>query len=88
LVGLVCAGQKNDFWLEVSGKQGWADAFCNVVRDISTFIAYTFIADGRDPVGPRPPAFAAFENGCHAACIVDAVLESRDWGGAWTAVQA
>jgi predicted dehydrogenase len=63
-------------------QEAWADAFCNVMRDI-----YTFIARGGRPGDPRPPAFATFEDGYYAACIVDAVLESNRRGGVWTAVR-
>jgi predicted dehydrogenase len=62
-------------------QESWADAFCNVMRDI-----YTFIAAGRAPDDPKPPAFATFEDGYRAACVVDAVLESHAAGNAWTKV--
>jgi len=62
-------------------QEAWADAFCNVMRDI-----YTFVASGKRPADPHPPAFATFEDGYHAACIVDAVVESHRRGGVWTAV--
>jgi predicted dehydrogenase len=64
-------------------QEAWADAFCNVLRDI-----YTFIADGRGPADPKPPAFATFEDGYHAASIVDAILDSHRRGGVWTKVAA
>jgi predicted dehydrogenase len=64
-------------------QEAWADAFCNVMRDI-----YSFIAAGKRPSDPHPPAFATFEDGYHAACIVDAVLESHRRGGVWTTVNA
>jgi predicted dehydrogenase len=64
-------------------QEGWADAFCNVMRDV-----YGFIADGRSMAGERPPAFATFEDGYHSACVVDAVLESHRRGGVWTPVEA
>jgi predicted dehydrogenase len=130
-VGQVCAGHKNDLWLEVNGRQAslrwiqerqnelwigrrdgangtllkdpsllgpparayahlpgghqeaWADAFCNVMRDV-----YGFIAAGKRPTDPRPPAFATFEDGYHSACIVDAILASHTQGGVWTKVQS
>ena len=63
-------------------QEAWADAFCNVLRDI-----YTFIADGRSPADPKPPAFATFEDGYHAACVVDAILDSHRRGGVWTGVR-
>jgi len=64
-------------------QEGWADAFCNVLRDV-----YGFILSGKLPGDPRPPAFATFEDGYHAACVVDAILESHRRGGAWTTVPA
>jgi predicted dehydrogenase len=63
-------------------QEGWADAFCNVMRDI-----YGFIADGKKMSDRRPPAFATFEDGYHAACVVDAVLESHRRGAVWTRVR-
>jgi predicted dehydrogenase len=128
-IGQVCAGHKNDLWLEVNGsksslrwsqeqqnelwigrrdeanavmakdpsllrpdarayanlpgghQEGWADAFFNVLRDVYAAIAH-------HPVEPPPSAFATFEDGYHAACLVDAVLASHRHGGVWTAVQA
>jgi predicted dehydrogenase len=62
-------------------QEAWADAFCNVMRDV-----YRFIAEGKRPGDPRPPAFATFEDGYHSACVVDAVLESHRQGGVWTRV--
>jgi hypothetical protein len=64
-------------------QEGWADAFCNVMRDV-----YGVIAAGARPDAPRPPAFATFEDGYHSACVVDAILESHRAGGAWTNVPA
>lgn len=63
-------------------QEAWADAFCNVMRDI-----YGFIASGKDPNLPKPPAFATFEDGYRAACIVDAILESHGGGSVWTTVK-
>jgi predicted dehydrogenase len=62
-------------------QEGWADAFCNVMRDI-----YGFIAAGKRPGDPHPPAFATFEDGYRANCIVDAILDSARNGGVWTKV--
>ena len=62
-------------------QEGWADAFCNVMRDV-----YGFIAAGKRPGDARPPAFATFEDGYHSACLVDAVLESHRHGAVWTRV--
>jgi predicted dehydrogenase len=63
-------------------QEAWADAFCNVMRDV-----YAFIESGRRPEDAKPPAFATFEDGYRAACIVDAVLESHAAGSVWTAVR-
>jgi len=62
-------------------QEAWADAFCNVMRDV-----YGHIATGKKMSDPRPPAFASFEDGYHSACIVEAVLESHRRGGVWTKV--
>ena len=63
-------------------QEGWADAFCNVMRDI-----YGFIASGRSADEAKPPAFATFEDGYRAACVVDAILKSHTDGGVWTRVR-
>ena len=63
-------------------QEAWADAFRNVMKDV-----YTFIADGRPPDDPKPPAFATFEDGYRSACVVDAILESHAAGSAWTKVR-
>jgi len=62
-------------------QEAWADAFCNVMRDV-----YGFILAGRHMSDQRPPAFASFEDGYHSACVVDAVLESHRRGAVWTRV--
>jgi len=62
-------------------QEAWADAFRNVLSDV-----YTFIAEGRRPDEPKPPAFATFEDGYRSACIVDAILQSHGAGGVWTQV--
>jgi len=62
-------------------QEAWADAFCNVMRDI-----YQFIADGRKPSDVHPPAFATFEDGYRANCIVEAILASAKKGSVWTKV--
>ena len=128
-VGQVCAGHKNDLFLEICGasgsiawrqeqqnelwmghrdraneilqkapsliheasrhyarlpgghQEGWSDAFCNVMRDI-----YEFIAAGKGPGDPHPPAFATFEAGYRAARVVEATLASARAGGVWTTV--
>jgi predicted dehydrogenase len=63
-------------------QEAWADAFCNVMRDI-----YGFIASGRNADEAKPPAFATFEDGYRAACVVDAILKSHADGGVWTRVR-
>lgn len=62
-------------------QEAWADAFCNLMRDI-----YGFIAAGKRPNEAPPPAFATFEDGYRANCVVEAILESAKRGGVWTAV--
>ena len=61
-------------------QEAWADAFANIMRDI-----YGFIAAGKKPSEPHPPAFATFEDGYRANCIVEAILQSAK-RGAWTKV--
>ncbi len=62
-------------------QESWADAFCNLMRDI-----YGFIAAGKKPTDAHPPAFATFEDGYRANCIVEAILESATKGSVWTKV--
>ena len=62
-------------------QEAWADAFCNVMRDI-----YGFIASGKKASDPHPPAFATFEDGYRANCVVEAILESARNGSQWTKV--
>ncbi len=62
-------------------QEAWADAFCNVMRDI-----YGFVSSGQKPDAAHPPGFATFEDGYRANCIVEAILESANKGGVWTAV--
>ena len=62
-------------------QEAWADAFCNLMRDI-----YGFIAAGKPARDPHPPAFATFEDGYRANCIVEAILASAR-GGVWTKVE-
>jgi len=62
-------------------QESWADAFANVMRDI-----YGFIAEGRKPADAHPPAFATFEDGYRANCIVEAILDSAAKGSVWTNV--
>jgi predicted dehydrogenase len=63
-------------------QEAWADAFCNVMRDI-----YGFIASGNSSHASHPPAMATFEDGYRASCIVEAILESAKKGGVWTSVR-
>jgi predicted dehydrogenase len=62
-------------------QEAWADAFCNLMRDI-----YGFIAAGKPPTAPHPAAFATFEDGYRANCVVEAILKSAK-AGAWTKVE-
>jgi predicted dehydrogenase len=62
-------------------QEAWADAFCNLMRDI-----YGFIAAGKKPSDPHPPAFATFEDGYRANTIVEAILTSAKNGSVWTKV--
>lgn len=62
-------------------QEGWSDAFANVIRDI-----YEFIARGGRMTDPLPPAMATFADGCRAARLVQAALDSARAGGTWTAV--
>ena len=61
-------------------QEAWADAFCNLMRDI-----YRSIADG-PPYRALPPAVATFEDGYRANRIVEAILDSARQGGVWTQV--
>jgi predicted dehydrogenase len=63
-------------------QESWADAFTNVMRDI-----YGFIADGKRPDDAHPPAFATFEDGYRANCIIETILESAKQGGVWKEVR-
>jgi predicted dehydrogenase len=62
-------------------QEAWADAFCNLMRDI-----YGFIAAGKSAADPHPPTFATFEDGYRANCVVEGILESAK-AGAWTKVK-
>ena len=62
-------------------QEAWADAFCNLMRDI-----YGFIAAGKPATAAHPPAFATFEDGYRANCVVEAILKSAKAGGTWTKV--
>ncbi len=62
-------------------QEAWADAFCNLMRDI-----YGFIAEGKKPGDAHPPAFATFEDGYRSTCVVEAILDSAREGSVWTKV--
>jgi predicted dehydrogenase len=64
-------------------QEAWSDAFCNLMRDI-----YGVIARGKAAGEGRPPAFATFEDGFRANCLVDAMLASSQRGGVWTPVNS
>jgi predicted dehydrogenase len=63
-------------------QEAWADAFANLMRDIYGTIAAGKTVGGKD----HPPAFATFEDGYRANCIVEAILESAKKGSVWTKV--
>ncbi len=52
-------------------QEAWADAFCNLMRDI-----YEFIADGKRPEPGRSQVFASFEEAARVNRIVEAILDS------------
>jgi predicted dehydrogenase len=77
---LVSAAARPYAHLPGGHQEAWADAFCNVMRDV-----YAAIAAG--PPFPRlTPVVATFEDGYRANRIVEAILESASRGGAWTRV--
>ena len=61
-------------------QEAWADAFCNLMREI-----YATVAAG-PPYPPLAPMVATFEDGFRANRIVEAILSSAEEGGAWTRV--
>jgi predicted dehydrogenase len=63
-------------------QEAWADAFCNLMRDI-----YGTIAAGK-PYRALPATVATFEDGYRANAIVEAILDSAQKGGDWTAVRS
>ncbi len=79
--GLVDASVRGYVHLPGGHQEGWPDAVFNVMRDI-----YGFIADGKKPTDPHPPAFATFEDGYRANAIVEAILDSAKAGSVWTKV--
>ncbi|HEY7446387.1 MAG TPA: Gfo/Idh/MocA family oxidoreductase [Vicinamibacterales bacterium] len=63
-------------------QEAWADAFRNVLRDV-----YKAILERNTSSDCPRPALATFEDGYHAACVVDAIVESHLAGGIWTHVR-
>jgi predicted dehydrogenase len=62
-------------------QEAWADAFCNLMRDI-----YGFIAAGPGANAAYPPTVATFQDGYSCNCIIEAILESAKQGGVWSPV--
>lgn len=62
-------------------QEAWADAFCNMMRDI-----YAGIAAWPASRGELKPAVATFADGLRACLLIDAMLESAAAGGRWTEV--
>ena len=79
--GLIDAEVRGYAHLPGGHQESWADAFSNLMRDI-----YGFIAAGRKPGDPHPPAFATFEDGYRANVVIEAMLESARKGSVWTKV--
>jgi predicted dehydrogenase len=61
-------------------QEAWADAFCNLMREI-----YATVAAGA-PYPAMAPMVATFEDGFRANRIVEAILTSAEDGGAWTRI--
>jgi predicted dehydrogenase len=64
-------------------QEAWADAFCNVMRDI-----YERILSEGAPDASSRSTVATFADGHHCQCIVEAILASARQGGVWTAVSS
>jgi predicted dehydrogenase len=62
-------------------QEAWADAFFNVIRDV-----YASILARSTGSAVSSSAFATFEDGHRACCIVEAILNSAARGGVWTEV--
>jgi predicted dehydrogenase len=62
-------------------QEGWADAFCNLIRD-----AYAWIREGGAPES-KPAMLPTFNDGYRSTCLVDAMLRSHVAGGVWQQVQ-
>jgi predicted dehydrogenase len=63
-------------------QEAWADAFCNVLRDV-----YGFIAEGKTLTPGQDGPFPTFDDGYRSACVVDAILKSHANGNVWTKVR-
>jgi predicted dehydrogenase len=74
---LLLPGARRYAHLPGGHQEAWADAFCNVMRDV-----YGAILDRS-----QPRNYPTFEDGYRSACIVDAILASHRAGGAWTDVK-
>ena len=49
---------------------------------------YTFIAEGRDPIGDVDKIdFPTFEDGFRSNCVIDAIVRSNQDRNRWTDVQ-
>ena len=77
---LIVEGARQYAHLPGGHQEAWADAFCNLMRDI-----YGCIAAGKSS-RDLPPTVATFEDGYRANAIVEAILTSARTGGVWTAV--
>src|SRR5262245_42012932 len=62
-------------------QEAWADAFCNLMREI-----YGHIVSGERPDPASPHVFATFEDGYRVNCIVETILKSAKQG-VWTKVE-
>ena len=62
-------------------QEGWADAFCNLMRD-----AYAWIHDGGAPE-TKPAMLPTFYDGYRSTCLVDAMLRSHAAGSVWQTVE-
>ncbi len=63
-------------------QEAWADAFCNVLRDV-----YGFIAEGKKLTPGQAVPFPTFDDGYRSACVVDAILKSHANGNVWTKIR-
>jgi predicted dehydrogenase len=61
-------------------QEGWADAFCNLIRD-----AYRWIREGAAPEA-KPALLPTFEDGYRSTCLVEAMLKSHAAGNTWQKV--